>query len=178
VAQPAPVTSVERTLLPPDTGYSRKTYVATADPQQQVFVSVVLSGRDRTSIHRPELCLVGQGWTIAGEFTRSFRGGEPSVPLAATVLRIERTMPEPGGRRTKTPCLFAYFFVSRDAVVAGHGAMLWQAGVDRLRHLRADRWAYVVVQTVALDGEDAALARIQEILEGVWPSLRAEKVAE
>jgi exosortase len=177
VAQPAAVTAVERSLLPPDTGYSRKTYVAAADPQQQVFVSIVLSGRDRTSIHRPELCLVGQGWTIAGEFARTFRGGDSGGALPATVLRIEREATDTEGRRTKFPCLFAYFFVSGDEVVARHRAMLWQASVARLRHFRADRWAYVVVQTTAFDGEAAALARIDEVLDGVWPEMRAKDVA-
>src|SRR5208337_3763291 len=59
-------TAVERAVLPPDTGYSTKLYVSREGPNRQVLLSIVLSGRDRTSIHRPELCLVGQGWTIDG----------------------------------------------------------------------------------------------------------------
>src|SRR5690606_1661415 len=66
IGRRAEVTQVERDILPPDTGYSRRSYVALHQPSRQVFLSIVLSGRDRSSIHRPELCVAGQGWTITG----------------------------------------------------------------------------------------------------------------
>jgi len=34
---------------------------------------------------------------------------------------------------------------------------------------RADRWAYVLMQTDAADGEAAALARMQAVLDGTLP---------
>ncbi|MEY4005475.1 MAG: hypothetical protein RLZZ221_1571, partial [Verrucomicrobiota bacterium] len=40
-----------------------------------------------------------------------------------------------------------------------------------LRHGRADRWAYVLMQTDARDGQAAALARMEHVLRGVWPVL-------
>ena len=55
------VAELLRDILPADTGFSRKNYAFVADRTRDVFLSIVLSGRDRTSIHRPELCLVGQG---------------------------------------------------------------------------------------------------------------------
>ena len=42
---------------------------------------------------------------------------------------------------------------------------------NRVRHGRADRWAYVLLQTDARDGEPAALARMGEVLRDVWPVL-------
>jgi hypothetical protein len=48
--------------------------------------------------------------------------------------------------------------------------------LNRLRYFRADRWAYVVVQTVVVKGDEpAALARMQEVLAGVWPSIRSDR---
>jgi len=42
-----------------------------------------------------------------------------------------------------------------------------------VRYLRSDRWAYVVVQTKILQGNEAeALGRMQEVLAGVWPTIR------
>ena len=73
-------TAAERAILPPDTGYSTKLYVSREGPNRQVLLSIVLSGRDRTSIHRPELCLVGQGWTING--SSSHRFSYPGRPAA------------------------------------------------------------------------------------------------
>ena len=57
---------VELELLPDDTQFAKMVYRrghATTSPDV-VSCSIVLSGADRRSIHRPEVCLTGQGWTI------------------------------------------------------------------------------------------------------------------
>jgi exosortase len=170
--QAAPVTDVERAVLPPDTGYSRKNYTRLGRSQDQVFFSVVLSGRDRSSIHRPELCLVGQGWTTRENETRRLRlpdGGGIEV----TLLRIEHEAVGRDGDRVTVPALLAYWFAGSDAVVATHRGMLWRGAMDRLRHGRADRWAYVVAQTLSMDGEEAAWARLEEVAGRVWAAERA-----
>ncbi|MBX3751096.1 MAG: EpsI family protein [Opitutaceae bacterium] len=166
IGRRVPVSAVELEVLPPDTGYSRRVYVALSDPRRQVLVSIVLSGRDRSSIHRPEICVEGQGWTIRDRFPHAFEGVRPDgAPLPVSVLRIERTRAD--GR--PQPMLLAYWFVSSDAVVATHAERLWRGVRDRLLRGRADRWAYVLAQTGAEDGEAAALARLQALLAGTVP---------
>ena len=165
------VSDVERAVLPADTGYSRRNYVSLADLRRQVFVSVVLSGRDRTSVHRPELCLIGQGWSITGRAGHVFAAGGDSVPV--TLLTVEHAMA--GGQAGNVRSLLAYWFVGGEAVEPTHLGMQARDAYDRLRHLRADRWAYVVVQTVIVEGDEAgALARMQEVLAGVWPEIRSK----
>jgi exosortase len=168
--QPADVTAIEREVLPPDTGFSRKNYVSLLNLNERVFLSIVLSGRDRTSIHRPELCLVGQGWTITGRATHTFawpKGVNATVP--ATLLRIEREFTTKRGEKVKVPAYFAYWFVGADKVVASNTDRVLSTSLDRLRHLQGHRWAYVVVQTIAPDGEAAALQRMQAVLDGTLP---------
>lgn len=166
------VSNVEREILPADTGFSRKLYAALGDPAQQVFVSVVLSGRDRTSIHRPELCLVGQGMTIESTTQRELNvGGVKGEAWRATLLRGHREVITPQGR-VKTPELVVYWFVSSEAMEPTQGRRLWRDAWNRVWHARADRWAYVLVQTGASDGEEAALARMQAVLESAWPRIR------
>jgi exosortase len=165
------VTEFERQLLPPDTGFSRKTYVSIADPSQQTLVSIVLSGRDRTSIHRPELCLVGQGWTILGSGAQEFEYPGKGAPFPATVLRVENTVATSAGR-TKVPGLAAYYFVGGDFIVATHSERLCRDAWNRLFHGRADRWAYVLVLTYSRDGDAAALERIKFILDSTLPSFQ------
>lgn len=173
LGQDAEVTPIEREVLPPDTGYSRKTYTSLLDRRQQVLLSIVLSGRDRTSIHRPEICLVGQGWTITGQARHAFRRPDTKkVLVPATVLRIEREITRPGGKTVKVPALLAYWFVGADKVVPSNTDRLVFSTFDRLRHLETHRWAYVLAQTLALDGEEAALARIQSVLDGTLPSFQ------
>ena len=166
----AEVSEVERTVLPADTGFSRKTYISLRDRNQVVFVSVVLSGRDRTSIHRPELCLVGQGWTIKGRSVENFRG-PGGRSLAATVLHIERQVPTTAGKSVRVPALYAYWFVGAGRTVPSHWERIWAAAMDRVFRLRGDRWAYVVVQGYALDGEEGARRRMQEVMDGTLPAL-------
>ncbi len=175
IGQSVDVTAVERTVLPGDTGYARRNYVAMRDRREQVFISVVLSGRDRSSIHRPELCLVGQGWTIAGRARHEFAVGGTVVPT--TLLRVEHAVvgSQAGAVRGPVRSLFAYWFVGGEALEPTHFGMQMRDAYDRLRYLRANRWAYVVVQTVVVnDDEAAALSRMQEVLASVWPEMRSE----
>jgi hypothetical protein len=163
------VSAVEREVLPPDTGYSRKQYVAVADSRQQVLLSIVLSGRDRSSIHRPELCLVGQGWTIAESGLHTFKyPGAGGAAFAATLLRVRREVQGPRGKIV-VPQLVAYWFVGGDGVEASHGRRVLRDAVNRVWRGRADRWAYVLMQTDVTDDEAAALARMQTVLNGTLP---------
>lgn len=168
------VSAVEREILPPDTGYSRRSYAALHQPGHHVFLSIVLSGRDRTSIHRPELCITGQGWSIASQSAHRFElNGAGGITLPVTMLHLEQDDPRSGRR---VPALLAYWFVNSERVVSTHWErMLWGAW-DRLRHGRADRWAYVLVQTDALDGEAAALGRMEEVLAGTVPEFQVPLV--
>lgn len=166
------VTSIERDLLPADTGYSRRSYVAVSDPRQQVFLSIVLSGRDRTSIHRPELCLVGQGWTITSQHAHQFEfPGMQLDAFTATLLRVQRELATARGKAL-VPQLTAYWFVGADTVVGSHWGMFFQDAWQRVTRGRADRWAYVLMQTDAQDGEAAALARMQTVLEATLPTFQ------
>jgi len=173
VGWPAAVTAVERDILPPDTGYARMDYVSSRDARH-VFLSVVLSGRDRTSIHRPELCLVGQGWTITGAAERRFRQprpGDADASFPATILRVRRESVSAHGGAA-VPQLVAYWFVGGDTVVATHWRRLALDAWNRVVHARADRWAYVLMQTDAADGEAATLARMQAILNATLPAFQ------
>jgi len=165
-------TAIERSILPPDTGYSKKLYVSLEDPNRGVFFSVVLSGRDRTSIHRPELCLVGQGWTIYGSESRRLGyPGRQGADFEATVLHLRRERTGVRGVES-VPGLAVYWFVGRDRIVPSQGARMFLDAWNRIIHGRADRWAYVLLLTGAADGEEAAQARIQSILNIALPSIQ------
>jgi exosortase len=173
IGQRVDVTAVERETLPPDTGYSRRNYVSVQDRARQVFFSIVLSGKDRTSIHRPELCIAGQGWTVRARTTHEFFLADGSrVP--ATLLRLEREVTDRHGKPVTVKTLLAYWFASRASVVASHRGMLVRNAVDRVTRLRGDRWAYVVSQSLIFkDDEAAALAAMTEVTREVWPQVRA-----
>lgn len=161
------VSAVEREILPADTGFSRKNYVRVADGSQSVFLSIVLSGRDRTSIHRPELCIVGQGWSIFSSGEHRFSWPDrPDRTVPVTLLSTVRTEARDNRR---VPTLVAYWFVNGDTIVSTHWERFLYDVWNRLRHGRVDRWAYVLMQTGAYDGEQAALERMQHVLDATLP---------
>jgi len=171
IGQRIEVTAIEREILPPDTGYSRRLYANVADRRRDVFLSIVLSGRDRTSIHRPELCLVGQGWTIEGATRHAFRGAGGAGSIPATVLRVRRERATPLGRAV-TSQLVVYWFVGRDTATASHWRRFWIDTWNRMARARVERWAYVLMQTDVSDGEATALARMQAVLDGTLPAFQ------
>src|ERR1700690_3545377 len=57
-----PESDVELGYFPKDTSYVRRFY-ETPDGFG-ASATVILMGADRTSIHRPEYCLLGQGWSV------------------------------------------------------------------------------------------------------------------
>jgi EpsI family protein len=172
IGQRADVSAVERETLPADTGFSRRNYAFVADRKHDVFLSIVVSGRDRTSIHRPELCLVGQGWTIEAATRRTFRyagaGDATASEFPASVLQVRREIATSRGKIV-VPQLVGYWFVGGDTVVSSHWKRFAIDAWNRVTRGRTDRWAYVLVQTDATDGEAAALARMQTILDGTLP---------
>jgi exosortase len=164
--------AIERSILPPDTGFSRKFYVDLDDPGQHVLLSIVLSGRDRTSIHRPELCVVGQGWTIDRSSRHRFAyPSHPNASFEATVLSVHHEIAGAQGRRS-VPNLIVYWFTGDDRVVPSQAERMFYDAWIRVARGRAPRWAYIFLQTGSADGEVAGLARIQTILNAALPSFQ------
>ena len=55
-----PQSPIVTNQLPPDTSFGQRLY--TGDDGFQVLINVVLMGGDRTSIHKPEICLAARGY--------------------------------------------------------------------------------------------------------------------
>ncbi|WOO42443.1 exosortase/archaeosortase family protein [Rubellicoccus peritrichatus] len=168
---PAEVSAVEREVLPDDTGYSRTYYRSLENPKDSVLTSVVLSGASRGSIHRPEICLTGQGWTIKGRFPHVFEANGFPEGIPATVLQTERIRRLSDGSEETVPGLFAYFFVGGDRIVPTHWQRMAAAASERLFKLQNHRWAYVFAQTDCLDSEESGLARLETIITQTAPEV-------
>ncbi|MGB7839719.1 MAG: exosortase-associated EpsI family protein, partial [Terrimicrobiaceae bacterium] len=52
----------ERVILPPDTEFAKK--LCTHGNGERISCQIVLAGGKKRSIHRPEVCLPAQGWTL------------------------------------------------------------------------------------------------------------------
>jgi hypothetical protein len=75
------------------------------------------------------------------------------------------------------PQLIAYWFVGGDTVEATYWRRLARDAWNRVMHARADRWAYVLMQTDARDGDAAALGRMQAVLNQTLPVFASGQAA-
>jgi hypothetical protein len=90
--------------------------------------------------------------------------------MPATRLRVDREVATAKGP-TRVPQLVVYWFVGGDRMVASHGGRMALDAWQRVTRARADRWAYVLMQTDATDGEAAAMARLQAVIDGALPGV-------
>lgn len=135
-----PMSIVEKQMLPADTVLRKKRY--TNERGDVVFASLVLSGKERASIHRPEVCLVGQGTEIIGsEVIDVEMAGRD--PLGVKVLNLNHVVP--GNPPRVFGSYYAYWFVGNNRETPHHiERMMWMA-TDRIFHNVAHRWAYIAV---------------------------------
>ncbi len=169
--------TVEKEVLPPDTRFSYKIYRSLRDPNDMLQIMIVLSGADRSSLHKPEICLPGQGWsTPPGEVRHISLPEMSSGDLPVTTLRISRKNRLPDGSEQEARALFTYWFVGSEDVVASHWERQWLTATNRLFHLKFDRWAYVAVLAPVTKpgqtGEDAAWQRTQDFARRAVPQFQ------
>ncbi|MCC7519858.1 MAG: EpsI family protein [Verrucomicrobiae bacterium] len=144
VGEDASVAQIERDYLGADTKFARKIY---RDPRgREIFLGLVLSGRDRSSIHAAEACLIGQGWTIQdGQILRIAMDSPKPYPLDMMRLAITRTARAPDGRPVTVRNWYCYWFVGKNRLTPRHlNRILWTA-FDRIFFNVHHRWAYVAL---------------------------------
>ena len=138
----ADVTEQERFILPKDTEFARKNYSDFPGPDR-IFCGIVLSGVAQQSIHRPEVCLIAQGWSITNQ-------EDIKIPLESgrilTVrnLTIKKVVPY-NGKTVTLERYNMYWFVGENITTASHVTRTFLSSWDRIVHNRAHRWAYVTV---------------------------------
>ncbi len=146
------LTADEKRILPEDTMGSRRLFKD--NNGNELFCSIVLAGRDVTSIHRPELCLTGQGWSLENLQveqipTPAVKGGVLSVSR----LNALRDVKMPDGRTAKTQSIFLYWFIGKDRVTPYHWQRIYWTAKDRVLHNTNHRWAYILIHIGETKGD-------------------------
>ena len=144
-----PVSPSELAMLPGDTEFEKKIYQDLAG--DSLTAQIVLSGGEKRSIHRPEVCLPGQGWSIqSGEvipITLS-NGGT----LDVMKLTLNREIEIAPGERRNLKSYFLYWFVGKDTATPYHWVRLAKTNWDMVTKKLQHRWAYVIVSAPVLEG--------------------------
>ncbi len=176
------LTKEEERLLPPDTVGSRRLYQG--KDGSELYCSIILAGRDVTSIHRPELCLPGQGWQIQNEYTQTIP--VPSAPGGMlSVMRMNASRPAQlsDGRTAEVRSVFVYWFVGKDRVTPYHWQRMYWSAKDRILHNTNHRWAYVLIHVLvrsdvqpgaAIKSPDDAMNVAAKFVQDMYPALVAQ----
>lgn len=150
--QKVEVTAAERGALAADTGFARRRYVnGTGDA---IFLGIVLSGEDMAnSIHRPERCLVAQGWNLQPPAVRQVVVAGSPMEMTRIVHTLNTTFNKvPYTRRDLT---YYWFIGSRDQT-ASHLTRTLIDIRDRLLRGENQRWAYITAEAFITDSVPVA----------------------
>jgi hypothetical protein len=167
-----PMTLSEKEILPADTILLRKEY--TSPSGKRVYATIVLSGKERVSIHRPQLCLVGQGNEIAHTEALSvpLEGRKPLDILALELLRRGRNAE---GVQIESASYYAYWFVGKGRETPSHTQrMIWMA-TDRIFHNVAHRWAYISVSGARDKDSDDYRQEVISFIHDLYPQLAVDQ---
>lgn len=171
-SSPLPVTPLELGWLPADTTYGRRHY--RAPDGFQIAVSVVVMGTDRTSIHKPQYCLAGQGWRIDRTERDTVRVTRPhAYDLPVLKLTCTGTQKTAAGQEVPARGIYTYWFVADGRLTADHLQRMWWMAEELMRNGTLQRWAYVTCFAVCPPGqEDAAYARVKEFIAASVPKFQ------
>lgn len=154
----------ERQLLPRDTQLSRFQYAA--DGGRKIYASIVLSGKNRASIHRPENC-------HSGQIVDSQRIAIPlddRAPLFVTML-TERDVIH--GKEFYG--YFAYWFVAPGRETPSHTQRMFWMACDNLFRNVTHRWAYISVAGEAKPGSDQHINELRTFVRALYPRLMRDE---
>lgn len=111
MGKPMDMSAEERNVLDEGVELARTFYVSTAG--RRILVTLIVGGPGKRTLHRPEVCLPGQGWSI---------GASEVVPLTfadggeadATVLHLFRDTAPESGPRLRVRALNLYWYIGSD----------------------------------------------------------------
>lgn len=142
------ITESEKAILPGDTVIVRKTYENISG--DRISCSIVLAGGEKRSIHRPEICLPSQGWTIGTGRVIPVKLNSGTT-LDVMELSLSRPVEVQSNVFRPVRSLFLYWFVGRNITTPDHKVRILRTSWDRVFHHVNHRWAYIIVSSLITD---------------------------
>lgn len=134
--------------LPEDTGILKRLYqpVDSESPYEWISATLILSGNDPRSLHRPEVCLDGQGWRIIKrEVVELDVDGQP---LEVMDYWLERTEKDEDGELFYIRTHYVYWWIGKSRSTPHDWQRILYTDLDNLLRNVNNRWGYpsVMVQ--------------------------------
>jgi hypothetical protein len=168
-----PESEVVLGYLPKDTSFVERNYTL-SDGSPGIYATIILMGADRTSIHRPEYCLLGQGWNPD-------KKTEVRVPIERPrhyelpVMRwdISTTVKTPDGRKQELHGIYLFWFVADNEQTTGNVQLQCYLVRDLLLKGVLQRWAYVSFFSACAPGqEEATFERMKQLIAASVPEFQ------
>jgi hypothetical protein len=160
-------------MLPKDTSIANRVYFKRG--ALPLVTSVVMMGTDRTSIHKAEYCLVGQGWHIEQMTRETVPMTQPKnydLPIIKFVADITGTV---DGNTVHKKCIYVYWYVANGLLSNDQSGMerMWSMAKGLIFTGVLQRWAYVRFYSVCDPGqEDAASDEIKRMIVASVPQFQ------
>ncbi|MCB1224182.1 MAG: exosortase/archaeosortase family protein [Verrucomicrobiales bacterium] len=149
--RPMEITTKEKELLNPEGVELARTAYLDAR-RREIIATIIVGGPGKRTLHRPEVCLPGQGWSIvdSNEITIPLQDGRN---VHATVLRLLRDRIDADGQRLRFRGLNIYWYVGSDgSTVADFYGHVTQGYRDAILKNLNHRWSMVSVFTPVWEG--------------------------
>ena len=173
-SEPVGITRLELDWLPKDTTYGRRHYKA--PDGFEMLISIVLMGTDRTSIHKPQYCLPGQGWNINSSESgiTAVRIEQPhAYDLPVMKLMTTAYRDKPDGQKAVVRGIYVYWFVADGELTADHLQRMWWMARDLVCTRTLQRWAYVGCFAACLPGhEEPTFERMKQFMAAAVPEFQ------
>ncbi len=151
-------------FLPPDTSYAERLY--TAPDGFRVQNTIILMGTDRTSIHKPDYCLPGQGWGIKDRSLVSIPvTGTQNYQLPVAKWILSNAFQTPDGQKQEVGGIYVFWLVADGEETPDNYQRMWWLARDLVRTGVLQRWAYVSYFAVCAPGqEEATFERMKNLI--------------
>jgi len=173
---PIPVSQAEKEILPPDTEFAGRAYgpfsLPDSDWLDRVTCKIVLSGREKRSIHRPERCLPGQGWTVVDSKIIDVPL-ESGHPLQVTALLLTRPVTLNDGTTHQLKFCYFYWYVGRAVSTPYSFVRVLLTNWDLVVHRSNQRWSYVICAAYVTDSLFPGGRTQEETVEALKDFIRA-----
>ncbi|MCB1098069.1 MAG: exosortase-associated EpsI family protein [Verrucomicrobiae bacterium] len=180
-----PVSEEEKYWLPGDTETVKRRYFPYGASEEMkswasLSATLILSGGDKRSLHRPEVCLTAQGWSIPKrEVVKLDTGGGP---LEVMDLHLVREAETQDGRTVKIRAHYVYWWVGRDVSTPHAWQRIMLSAANNIFRNINDRWAYPSVMVTVLgegaEAEGAARERAFDFIRQYAPTFQKSLGAE
>jgi hypothetical protein len=168
-----PIEKIVVDTLPKDTSFGQRLYIA--PDNFKALVSVVLMGKDRSSMHKPQICFEGQGWIINDNVSTetTVPMEQPCVYNLPVMKLIANKVYLDNGEPRLARQVYVYWFVAPNEITAKHWQRMWWLARDLFSTGVLQRWAYVSFSSLSAPGqEDATFKRMSKLIAATVPEFQ------